>query len=175
MTARPTLLLSMPPLPEPVRVVVLRGRTWWDDRQPRERLLLMGLAAILSIWILIAGILGPIADARQTVREDIRRYDSLAVRLRAAGPELRAAGGISRTGSVQSIVATTAAEASLQIRQIEPKGAATSVALDGADFNRLVQWLDRLNREAGLSVSEIELERQTAPGVVNARLSLVRP
>lgn len=158
-----------------VGLLITRGRTWWEARAPREQSLLLCLATVLLLSIAFAGFLSPLQEARAAARAEIRLYDSLAARMRAAGPNLKApTTGTVRSGSVQMIVTTTAAESALQIRQIEQQGAVTNVVLDAADFTRLLQWLDRLDRDAGLTIAAASLERQTLPGVVNARLSLVR-
>ena len=161
-------------LPPAVEVWTVRGRSWWDERAPRERLLLSGLLAVLVLAIAVQGVWRPVSDARRAARQEIRIYDDLATRLRAAGPNLKPATGAPRTGSLPAVLTTTAGESALAIRQIEQQGAVTVIALDGVNFNALIAWLDRLQREQGVSVSRAELERQTAPGVVNARLSMVR-
>ena len=162
-------------LPAFVRPLISRARTWWDDRAPRERSLLLVLATILLLWGSWAGIWLPLQQARTAAQSEIRLYTELATRLRTAGPTLQTpAAGTIRSQPVQMIVTITASESALQIRQIEQQGEVTRVVLQTVDFNRLVQWLDRLERDAGVTVAAGRIERQTAPGVVNARLSLVR-
>jgi general secretion pathway protein M len=162
-------------LPAFVGSLTSRARTWWDDRAPRERSLLLVLATILLLWGSWAGIWLPLQQARTAAQSEIRLYTELATRLRTAGPTLQTpAAGTIRTQPVQMIVTITASESALQIRQIEQQGEVTRVVLETVDFNRLVQWLDRLERDAGVTVAAGRIERQTAPGVVNARLSLVR-
>lgn len=162
-------------LPPSVDLLIARGRTWWEARAPREQALLLSLATILLLSIAIGGFLRPLQETRAAARAEIRLYDDLAARMRAAGPSLRApTTSTARSASVQVIVTTTAGESALQIRQIEQQGAVTNVVLDAVDFTRLVQWLDRLDRDAGVTVAVARIERQTLPGVVNARLSLVR-
>ncbi len=162
-------------LPPSVDLWMGRGRTFWDGRSGRERTLLSGLASVLALCLVVMVVLRPLMNARETARGEIQLYDSLAARLRAAGPDLKApATGAARSATVQSIVTTTAGESALQIRQIEPEGPVTHVVLEAVDFTRLVQWLDRLERDFGLTAASARIERQIAPGVVNARLSLVR-
>jgi len=162
-------------LPAFVGSLISQGRTWWEDRAPRERSLLLVLATILLLWGSWAGIWLPLQQARTAAQSEIWLYTELATRLRSAGPTLQtAAASPIRSQPVQMIVTITASESALQIRQIEQQGELTRVVLEAVDFNRLVQWLDRLERDAGVTVAAGRIERQTAPGVVNARLSLVR-
>jgi general secretion pathway protein M len=162
-------------LPSFIEPLITRVRSWWEDRAPRERALLLVLAGLVLLWGGLAGVVGPLQQTRTAAQSEIRLYSELATRLRAAGPALKTpASGTIRSQPVQMIVTITASESALQIRQIEQQGEATSVVLEAVDFNRLVQWLDRLDRDAGVTVAAGRIERQTLPGVVTARLSLVR-
>jgi len=164
--------IALPPFAEGL---IRDGRTWWEARAPREQALLLCLATVLILAAVIGGFVKPLQAVRAEARADIRLYDSLAVRLRAAGSDLNAqATRAARTGSVQAIASTTAGELALQIRQIEQQGAVTNVVFSDVDFTRLMRWLDRLDQEAGITVTSARIERQPLPGVVNARLSLVR-
>lgn len=161
-------------VPPSVEVWLVRSRSWWSTRQPRERMLMTGLVVLIGVFLFVNGVWGPLRDARRTAHQDIRVYDDLASRLRAAGPTLRSPSTAIRSGSIQAVVTLTAGESALAIRQIEQEGAATTVVLDGVNFAALIAWLDRLERDQGISVTRAAIERQIAPGVVNARLSLVR-
>ena len=48
------------------------------------------------------------------------------------------------------------------------------VVLEDAPFDAVILWLDAVQRDQGLRVSEIEITRRPAPGVVNAVLALER-
>uniref|UniRef100_UPI003784E100 type II secretion system protein GspM n=1 Tax=Brevundimonas sp. TaxID=1871086 RepID=UPI003784E100 len=78
-------------------------------------------------------------------------------------------------GSLQTVATMTAAEAALPIREIAEQGETTVVALDSVNFVALMTWIDRLEREQGVVAQSAEIERQSAPGIVNARLTLTRP
>ena len=163
------------PLPPFAEGLVRDGRAWWEARALREQVLLLCLATILVLAAAIGGFVKPLQAVRAEASADIRLYDSLAVRLRAAGPELRTQSTrAAASGTVQTIASTTAGELALPIRQIEQRGAVTNVTLSAVDFTLLMRWFDRLDKEAGITVTSARIERQTLPGVVNARLSLVR-
>ena len=102
-------------LPAFVRPLISRGRTWWEDRAPRERALLLVLATILFLWGAWAGVWHPLQQARAAAQSEIRLYTELATRLRTAGPALQTpAAGPIRSQPVQMIVTITASESALQ-------------------------------------------------------------
>lgn len=158
-----------------VDVWIVRGRSWWSERQPRERLLLCGLAVLLALAVIINGIARPLIEVRREARAEIALFDALEVRLRAAGPNLRPPTSTIAGGSLQTVATMTAAEAALPIREIAEQGETTVVAFDSVNFVALMTWIDRLEREQGVMAQSAEIERQTAPGIVNARLTLARP
>ncbi|WP_395651063.1 type II secretion system protein GspM, partial [Brevundimonas sp.] len=101
-----------------VDVWIVRGRSWWSERQPRERLLLCGLAVLLALAVIINGIARPLIEVRREARAEIALFDALEVRLRAAGPNLRPPTSTIAGGSLQTVATMTAAEAALPIREI---------------------------------------------------------
>ena len=158
-----------------VDVWIVRGRSWWSERQPRERILILGLAILLTLAVIVNGVVRPLIDARREAQAEIALYDALEVRLRAAGPNLRPPTSAISGGSLQTVATMTASEAALPIREISEQGETTLVSLDNVAFTALMTWVDRLEREQGVVVTQADVERQTAPGVVNARLTLTRP
>ena len=44
--------------------------------------------------------------------------------------------------------------------------------MESVAFNKMIRWLERLDKEYGISVEEISVERQESPGMVNVRLVL---
>jgi general secretion pathway protein M len=59
----------------------------------------------------------------------------------------------------------------IELKRFEPSGdSSLRVWLEDVPFNGLVQWLQELNKSHGLKVSEIAIDRDDKPGLVNARL-----
>lgn len=158
-----------------LEVWVVRGRSWWQDRQPRERVLILGLAILLALALIVNGVVRPLIEVRREAMAEIALYDDLEVRLRAAGASLKPPTNTAAGGSLQTVATMTASEAALPVREIGEQGDTTVVSLDGVTFVALMTWVDRLEREQGVVVTQADVERQTAPGIVNARLTLARP
>ncbi|KMW59410.1 General secretion pathway protein M [Candidatus Rhodobacter oscarellae] len=69
-------------------------------------------------------------------------------------------------------VTGTASEAGLEIRRLDPQGAALSVSLDKVPFAALISWVETLSTTAGVRVLAAEIGRLPEPGQVTARLLL---
>ena len=144
---------------------------WFDERSRRERALLGVLAVVLTLALLVQLVWRPLIVARDTARADIARYDRIAAQLRAAGPDV-ARVAAARTGTLSTVVTERAAKAGLTIARIEPQGNQVAVSLDSVGFDAVVDWLAALDRDAGVIVVDLKVERRPDPGVVTAQVTL---
>ncbi|CAA9517454.1 MAG: hypothetical protein AVDCRST_MAG39-2285 [uncultured Sphingomonadaceae bacterium] len=144
---------------------------WWGDRSPRERRLLVALAATAAVSLLIAGIYRPLAATRARAAADIRTYEVLAAQLRTAGPELARLRALDRSGSPAAATGS-ASSYGLQFRQLPSADGVTRLQFDGVEFARLLQWLAQLETTTTSRVVELRIDRRPEPGLVSARVGL---
>lgn len=142
-----------------------------DARSPRERWLFAALALVAVAALYATLVWRPIAAAHAAALDDIARYDRIAARLRVAGPDV-ARMAAARSGTPSTTITESAAKAGLTIQRIEPQGANIGVTLDAAGFDALVGWLAALERDAGMHVVDLKLERRPDPGIVSAQVTL---
>jgi general secretion pathway protein M len=147
-----------------------RGTAWWAERSRREQVLLGALAAIGILALLLVAVVRPLEAARARAAADIRTYDMLAMRLRAAGPGIGAA---ARRGSPSAIVAASAGATGVTVNRVEPEGGRLTVVLGDAPFDSVLRFVADLERTSALRVAEARLEQSNSgPGLVTARLVL---
>lgn len=73
--------------------------------------------------------------------------------------------------SMVSTISTAGKKYSVELKRFEPSGESKlRVWLEDVSFNSLVQWLQDLDKTHKLKVSEISIDRDEKPGLVNARL-----
>ena len=145
---------------------IARFDAWWNVRSQRERAMLSVLAAILAVVILVFGVIGPLQNARAKALADIRTYETINARLRAAGP-LGPRTGPVRTGSVPSVISESAASFGLSPRLETAPGGYRAVLTD-VPYDSLVSWLGDLGATSKLRIRRVSLQRGGAGGHVNA-------
>ena len=143
-----------------------RGTLWWGDRSRREQALLAALAAIALTVLLLVAVVRPLQAAHARAAADIRTYDMLAMRLRAAGPGLASA---PRHGPPAQIIAQTAAISGLTVQRVEPEGARLRVVFGDAPFDAVLRWVAELERSSALRISEAQIERSSLGTGVSAQ------
>lgn len=138
----------------------------------RERIAAAGAVVFLAglaVWVLAWQ---PLQQARQSGHDRIAAFDRAIALARAAGPAFGEMRQLPGSEAPAALITRTASEAGLFIRRLEPEGNGFAVSFDQAPFDVLIAWLAELETGNGLTVTTLELERRTTPGVVSARMNL---
>jgi general secretion pathway protein M len=146
-----------------------RASDWWADRSSREQMLLGVLAALAMTALLLIAVVRPLEATRARAAADIRTYDMLAMRLRAAGPGLAIA---THKGSPSQIVSQIAATSGLTVQRVEPENGKLRVVFADAPFEAVLRWVSEVERTSALRISEAQIERSSQGNGVSAQFLL---
>lgn len=149
----------------------LRLESWWVGLSVRERWLVGTLGAILTLVIVVFGIVKPLQAARAEALADIRTYETLAARVRAAGvltptgarPQMRA-------GAPADAAGAAARDAGITVT-FAPGGSGLTAQVAEAPYEGVVGWIADVERTTPLRVQRVELLKGGAPGRVNATVA----
>ena len=158
-------------------------KEWWSGLAPREQRMVLFGGIALVIMALYFGIWEPVQTQKENLEKAIAEQRAVRDWIQQAAIEVNALRGRSGSGSraasggrsLLAVVDQTAKQGKLgpALRRVEPEGAsAVRVWLDQASFDDTMRWLTGLQRDYGIFVSTITVDRQDAPGMVNVRLSL---
>lgn len=156
-----------------------RARAWWSSLADRERRVLAGGGIALALIVAYTGVWEPLAGARQQRQAELQAARALAVQLEnlaAAGPRP----GGAAAGAGQSLLAIVeqsrkASAIDKPPSRLQPEGEDTvRIWLDDVPFDALVRWLGDLHTRYGVRVDNADIDRESGPGLVNARLTLMR-
>lgn len=158
---------------------VERARAWWSSLAGRERRMLGGGGIALALIVLYTAAYEPLLAARAQRQMGLQAARALAVqleRLAVAAPR----GGPAVAGAGQSLLAIVdqsrkASAIDKPPSRLQPEGDNTvRIWLDDVPFDPLVRWLGDLHTRYGVRVEAADIQRESGPGLVNARLTLVR-
>ena len=156
-----------------------RFRAWWSGLADRERRFLSVGAAAAAVLLLYAGVWDPLSRAKARREADLRDARALAIQLEALAAQApRSTGAV--TGLDQSLLnvvdqSRRSSAVTKPPSRIQPEGDNTvRLWLEDVPFEGLVRWLGDLQTRYGVRVDTAEIERESAPGLVNVRLTLMR-
>lgn len=144
-----------------------------QNLSPRERTL---VTLLLPVLILAAGfqfIWTPLQANRAALAAEITAYSHVIDQIAALGT----APNIPMSDEPPSLplstrVTQSAEQAGLELRRLEPEANMLRVTLDDVAFANVILWLSDLESSQSVIVSDIDIDRRTAPGTVSARLLL---
>lgn len=155
------------------QITALKAR--YDTLEVREQQALKALSAFFAVLFLYFGVLIPASEFRDDRLSDYERFQSLVLYMRSTEGEARASQGDAPrvTGqNLMSDVSNSTRRFGIEPRILQPEGDnAVSVWFDGVSFAVLMDWLTSVNQQ-GVTVRQISIDRQDAPGTVSARLVL---
>jgi general secretion pathway protein M len=154
-------------------------RQWLDGLAPRERNLVYVAAAFLGIAIVYFAIVLPVTSVARHREARIAQKTSDLAWMRQVAPQVMAAaaagGGTASDESLVVLVDRTARESGIgsSVRDQSPAGQdGLQLRLEGAPFDLLVAWLANLQQQHGVRVDAAIIGAASAPGLVNANLTL---
>ena len=156
------ILARMPALD----AALIRFDAWWAGRSSRERLMLGVLAALLAGVILVYGVIQPLQAARASALQDIRTYETLTARIRAAGT-LSSSQPQRRQGSPNDVILGSAPGFGFTpIVAPLPGGARATIA--DASYDSVLAWLADLSATSSLRITRVDIQKTATPGRVSA-------
>ena len=147
---------------------------WWAGLSPRERWLVGVLGTIVAALILVFGIVKPLQAARAEALADIRTYETLTARVRAAGVLTpQGARPQMREGAPADAAQAAARDAGITV-VVTPGGAGLSAQIAEAPYEAVVGWIADVERTTPLRTRRAELRKGGAPGRVSATVAFAQ-
>jgi len=158
---------------------VERLRAWWSGLAERERRVLGGGGVILALVIAYLGVWEPLAGARHRQQVNLAAARALAVQIEAlAASAPRGTPALSGTGQSLLAIVDQSSKSSAMAKppsRLQPEGDnAVRIWLEDVPFDALLRWLGELQSRYGVRVDNADIQRESGPGLVNARLTLMR-
>lgn len=156
-------------------------RHWLGGLSARERNLVYLASVLVAVGIVYFALVLPVTSAAAERAARVEQKMADLAWMRQVAPQVMAAaaaggGAASSAESLVVLVDRTGRQAGLgsAIRDQSPSGEhGLRLRLEAASFDVLVTWLVVLQQQHGVSVDAATFDAGTAPGLVNASLTLV--
>ena len=146
-------------------IAVLTG--WWDGREPRERLLLMGLGLVLMIFLLVFALILPVQSVRAKAQSDLDRAKSELAIVSRIAPNLGSTASGARAPFDRSVLIDVARTHGVKLTRVQPgDDGSFAVWIDNAQTVSLYNVFSDL-----LSGYAVTMERVIVSADANGRLS----
>lgn len=142
----------------------------WQQLQPREQQLVLISAILLVVFISYSLIWQPLNANILKAEQKLARQQQLLTWVMEQGQTLQAgASAPQASGSLTSIVNSTARQAGIKVSRMQPKGDSLQLWLDDIAFDQLLAWLLQLKQNYQLNIEAIDITNTDTQGVVAVR------
>jgi len=155
---------------------------YWRSLAPRERTLIVAGSALAIILLCYSLLWAPLQRDLTRLRTDVPTKNAELQWMRTQTARLKvlrsAAPTAAQSSGILSFVEQSAQTYNIRqfIKRVDPQGTnSVQLAIDGAPFNSVVEWLANLQKQGGVRIETASLEPQSSTGIVNARLLLRAP
>lgn len=156
-------------------------RAYWQSRSPRDRQIILAIAAVVLVAFLYAYLWLPMNEARARLRAELPKLRGAAQLMEAQAKEvaqLRGTPAPAAKGAAQDVVNKSAERAGLkgdltQVTSLSPER--TQVTLNAVAFDRWIEWTRTLASESALRIESAQVSATGDPGMVKVQAVLTLP
>jgi general secretion pathway protein M len=151
-------------------------KAWFDNLQPRERLIVLGgVAAVLltAVWF---GVMR-LHTQTEVLRESVAAKQRMLVDLTrvARRPTAPSQGPQSNNQTLVVVIDASAREHGIALTTRRPDGPdGVQVAFSSVPFDMLLEWLVALEKQSSVAVETASFTTAKQKGIVNGQLTLRR-
>lgn len=157
-----------------------KGVRWWASLQSRERRVLGTGTLLVGLALLYLIAFEPAYVGRQKLAAELPKLRGQLAQMEGLAAEVRRLSGQASTQAAdtpqqlkaQLEQSIEAAGLKGSVSQLSVSGDLIDLRFKGVPFAGWLAWFDAALRETRLRAIDVALERETAPGVVSARLTL---
>ena len=144
---------------------------------PRDQLSLSVLAVFALFVVIIFGLIQPannyMSNAQKQYRSSLEKLSWMQANKEAVSSISQQRSTRDPEQSLLGIANSSSKGFQITFKRYEPVGDnGLSLWMEQVSFNRVILWLERLDKRYGISVQEISVGRQLEEGLVNVRLVL---
>ena len=150
-------------------------KAWFDNLQPRERLIALGGAVgilLIAVWF---GVMKLHAQT-EVLRESVAAKQRMLVDLTRVGTRPAAPGnGPGNQQTLIVVIEGSAHEHGITLSTRRPDGPdGVQVAFSNVPFDMLLEWLVALEKQSSVAVESASFTTAKQKGIVNGQLTLRR-
>lgn len=144
----------------------------WHGFSDRERMMIGGLGVLVVLLVLVMGIINPILRSADQARSEYAR----ALRVAELAEDLEPGGQApSDQRALRTIVTNAAKRRNLVVTRINvPSEGAIAIDVANVPHATFYAWIQGMEREAGVLVTEAYVGPGDVAGTLEARLTMVK-
>lgn len=151
----------------------------YENLQDSEQKIVLIFASLFLLVILIFGLLMPVGQSIETKQLAVNSMQNSVNKFKQAIPVIRANRGNANSANnsmpLNSVITGSTRQFNLLVSRVQEKSdTEVQVWLDNAEFNKVMQWINELNKRYNVSVASLSMRNKERNGLVSMDIKLTR-
>jgi general secretion pathway protein M len=145
----------------------------WQRLSFREQRLLLIGGGLATVMLSYFAVIAPLQQRAETATARLQAEQQLFSWVEERANliiQLRKQGIVATNQEpLNKVIADSSKQMSITLIRIQPRDELLQIWVDALPFNRLLDWLELLNKQYGITVDALDIERSVQPGVVDVK------
>lgn len=156
---------------------VAAAKDWYGQLPSRDRNIVNGVAIFAVVAIVFSLLFAPMLKRQDTLAVELDKQLALYNLMANNGAQFnngRAGVSAAAEQPLLAVVTQQARKNNIILTRYEQDGSGLRIWLENVSFDDTITWLETLSARFGISVSQINIDKDTQPGRVDIRATLSR-
>lgn len=149
---------------------VQAGIQWYQALSARDQLIVRGVGWLVVLALVFLIVYAPLIKDQRSLEGRLDR--AVASYNKIAQNAYKFGGAGTSSGPILSVVTQQARQSGITLSRYEQDGKGLRIWVDKVAFDEAIAWLEQLQADNGIIVSQINIERKDNPGWVDLRATL---
>ena len=151
-----------------------QGVQWYGGQSSRDQNIIKAVALLLVLALVFLMVYAPLLQGRTSAEAELNKNIKIYNLLASNAGRFATGAASNNSVSILSAVTNQARAQNLNLSRYEQDGANLRIWLDRVPFDDAISWLEALERQYAVSVSQISIDRTDSVGRVDVRATLGR-
>ncbi|CUS41582.1 General secretion pathway protein M [hydrothermal vent metagenome] len=156
---------------------VTAAKDWYGQLPGRDRNIVNGVAIFAALAIVFSIVFAPMLKRQDTLAVELDKQLALYNLMANNGAQFNnGTTGVNAAAEqpLLAVVTQQARKSNITLTRYEQDGSGLRIWLENVSFDDTITWLEALNSRFGIVVNQINIDKDTQPGRVDIRATLVR-
>jgi len=154
-------------------------KEWFNGLEDNEQRIVIIGGVVLSLVILIFGLIKPLNDSVNSLRQQVDSRQKSVANWKASMPVLIANRGATNTATnsraLSNVITSTTRRFNLNVSRVQEKGQnEMQVWFDNVPFNDFIRWVAELENKHQVTVDSVNIRSKERDGLSSIDIKIIR-
>ncbi|MEH6447319.1 MAG: type II secretion system protein M [Oleispira sp.] len=154
---------------------VVSFNLWYNSQNGRDQIIVKAVSGFIVFCLIIVLFVQPFLAKQDQYQAALDKSLSIYETLASNAHKFQGqSASAASNGPILAVVTQQAKKSNINLKRFEPDGDGLRIWLEDAVFDDAIRWLEELNRQHGIQIKQINVDRSEKSGLVDLRGTLYK-